>query len=85
MKDLVYSNNVYDLRTEKHKTQDDMARDLGISRRTISKIENDDQNISLEMACLIAAYFGLLVSDVFPINQANVSIGTTAPQKESAY
>lgn len=82
MKDLVYSNNVFELRTAKDITQEDLAKEIGISRRTISKIENDDQNISLDMACRIAAYFGLMVSDVFPMNQTNITVGTTAPQKE---
>ena len=82
MKDLVYSNNVFELRTAKDITQEDLAKEIGISRRTISKIEHDDQNISLDMACRIAAYFGLMVSDVFPMNQTNITVGTTAPQKE---
>ena len=51
MKDLIYQNNVYDLRKEQKISQDKMAADLGISRRSISKIENGDQNLSLEMAC----------------------------------
>lgn len=40
-----------------------MAADLGISRRTISKVENGEQNLSLEMAYRIAAYFELMVQD----------------------
>lgn len=44
MRDLIYSNNVYALRTELGISQDKMAADLEISRRTISKIENGEQN-----------------------------------------
>ena len=67
MKDLIYSNNVYNLRKDHKISQDKMASDLGISRRTISKVENGEQNLSLEMAYRIAAYFELMVQDVFPV------------------
>ena len=40
MKDLIYSNRVYELRKSYGISQDQMAADLDISRRTISKIEN---------------------------------------------
>lgn len=63
MKDLIYSNNVYNLRKDHKISQDKMAADLGISRRTISKVENGEQNLSLEMAYRIAAYFELMVQD----------------------
>ena len=64
---LVYSNNVYELRKSFHISQEKMALDLDISRRSISKIENGEQNLSLDMAYRIAAYFGLLLPDVFPL------------------
>ena len=67
MKDLIYSNNVFNLRKDRKISQDKMAADLGISRRTISKVENGEQNLSLEMAYRIAAYFELMVQDVFPV------------------
>ena len=67
MKELIYSNNVYNLRKDRKISQDKMAADLGISRRTISKVENGEQNLSLEMAYRIAAYFELMVQDVFPV------------------
>lgn len=67
MKNLIYSNNVFNLRKDRKISQDKMATDLGISRRTISKVENGEQNLSLEMAYRIAAYFELMVQDVFPV------------------
>ena len=69
MKDLIYSNNVFNLRKDRKISQDKMAADLGISRRTISKVENGEQNLSLEMAYRIAAYFELMVQDVFPVQE----------------
>ena len=67
MKDLIYQNNMYELCKDQNIRQERMASDLGISRRAISKIENGDQNLSLEMAYRIAAYFQKLIPDVFPL------------------
>ena len=43
-----------------------MAKDLGISRRAISKIEKGEQNPSLDMAYRIAAYYDNRVTRLFP-------------------
>lgn len=64
---MIYSNNVHELRKQCKISQDRLAKDLDISRRSVSKIENGEQNLSLEMAYRIAAYFGKLVPEVFPI------------------
>ncbi len=69
MKDLIYSNRVYELRRDLGISQDRMAADLAISRRTISKIENGEQNPSLDMVYKIAAYFNLLIPEVFPLTK----------------
>lgn len=65
--DFIYTNNLYNLRKANHISQQKMANDLNISRRTIDKIENGEQNLSLEMAYRISAYFNLMVQDVFPV------------------
>lgn len=72
MKDLIYQNNVYELRKGQNISQEKMASDLGISRRSISKIEKGDQNLSLEMAYRIAAYFKKLIPEVFPLQEENL-------------
>lgn len=64
---MIYSNNVYELRKQCKISQDKLARDLDISRRSVSKIENGEQNLSLEMAYRIATYFDKLIPEVFPI------------------
>ncbi len=69
MNELIYSNNVYTLRKEYGISQDKMAADLEISRRSISKIENGDQNLSLEMAYRIASYFNRSITNVFPLHE----------------
>ena len=67
--DFIFSNRLYDIRNERKISQARMSKDLGISRRSISRIENDEQNLSLEMAYRLAAYFKLSVEDVFPANE----------------
>ena len=67
LKNLCYSNNIYDLRKERKISQNKMAEATGISRRTISMIENGEQNVSLDYAYRISTYFNLLVQEVFPI------------------
>ena len=67
LKDLIYSNRVYELRKDHGISQDKMAADLDISRRTISKIENGEQNPSLDIVYRISAYFNLLIPEVFPL------------------
>ena len=67
MKKYCYSNIVYDLRIANNISQDQMAKDLGICRRTISLIENDEQNVSLDLAYRISGYFNLMIPDVFPL------------------
>ena len=76
MKKMCYSNHVYDLRTSNKLSQTQLAKDLGVCRRTISLIENNDQNISLDLAYRIARYFKLRIPDVFP------PIGTTTSELE---
>ena len=66
MKDLSYSNKLYDLRKKNKLSQNKLAEELGISRRTISMIENGEQNVSLDYAYRISAYFNLLIQEVFP-------------------
>lgn len=64
---MIYSNNLYELRKQCKISQEKLAHDLDISRRSISKIENGEQNLSLEMAYRIAAYFEKLIPEVFPL------------------
>lgn len=66
-RDLIYRNNVCEYRTKLGISQEKMAKDLDISRRSISKIECGEQNASLEMVYRICAYFKRMVPDVFPL------------------
>ena len=67
MRNLIYRNNIYELRTGLGISQDRMAGDLNISRRSISKIECGEQNPSLEIVYRISAYFDRNIPEVFPL------------------
>ena len=50
-------NNVYTLRTKSGITQETFCKKVGISRQTLSKIENDTYNPTLSLAFRIAKAF----------------------------
>lgn len=77
---MIYSNNVYNLRTDLHITQNEMANDFGISIKTVQRIESGKQNITLDMAYRIATYFRLLIPEVFPLSEELA----TAPSRENS-
>ena len=45
--------------------QEDMARELGVSRQTIIAVENDKYNPTLELAMKIARLLELHVDEIF--------------------
>ena len=50
-------------------TQEDLAREIGITRQTIIAIEKGEYNPSLELAFRIARYFEVSIEDVFVYGQ----------------
>lgn len=73
MKEMCYSNNIHELRSSYRITQEQLAKKVGVCPRTISLIENNAQNLSLDIAYRIAAYFKVPVFDVFPPNKNTAS------------
>ena len=53
------------LRKEAGLRQEDMAKELGVSRQTIIAIENDKYNPTLELAMKIARLLGRRVEEIF--------------------
>lgn len=68
MNSLIFSNNLRALRKTYRVSQEKMALDLCIDRRTIGRIERDEQNPSLEVAYRLAAYFKKTIPEVFPLS-----------------
>ena len=58
-------NKIENIRKEQGILQDEMAKALGVSRQTISSLENGRYNPSIMLAYKIAKYFGMTIEDVF--------------------
>ncbi|GBD92429.1 hypothetical protein BMS3Abin04_03164 [bacterium BMS3Abin04] len=50
-------------------TQDDLARELQVSRQTINAIENGKFNPSIKLALKIAKFFNCRVEDIFQLSE----------------
>ena len=58
-------NRIEELRIAKNIRQEELARLMGVSRQTISSLENGRYNPSIMLAHKIAVYFGLPIEEVF--------------------
>ena len=58
-------NKIEHIRKEKGILQDEMAKALGVSRQTISSLENGRYNPSILLAYKIANYFEMTIEEVF--------------------
>ena len=52
-------------RKENKITQDDLARELGVTRQTIISLENGKYTASLQLAYKISKYFGVSIENIF--------------------
>ena len=58
-------NNLEKLRKKNKVSQQDFAQYLGVTRQTISSLENGRYNPSILLAMKIAKYFGKSVEEIF--------------------
>lgn len=58
-------NRIEEIRKEKGIRQEDFAKEMGVSRQTISSLENGRYNPSIMLAYKIAKYFGMVIEEVF--------------------
>ena len=58
-------NRIEEIRNEKGIRQDDLAKLMGVSRQTISSLENGRYNPSILLAHKIAKFFGMTIEEVF--------------------
>lgn len=58
-------NRIEAIRKERGILQDEMAKAMGVSRQTISSLENGRYNPSILLAYKIAKYFGMTIEEVF--------------------
>ena len=58
-------NKIENIRKEQGILQDEMAKALGVSRQTISSLENGRDNPSIFLAFKIARLFEMSIEDIF--------------------
>ena len=58
-------NRIEEIRKAKGIRQEEFARSMGVSRQTISSLENGRYNPSILLAYKIAKYFDMTIEEVF--------------------
>ena len=58
-------NRIEEIRKERGIRQEDFAKSMGVSRQTISSLENGRYNPSIILAYKIAQYFEMTIEEVF--------------------
>ena len=58
-------NRIEEIRGERGIRQEELAKAMGVSRQTISSLENGRYNPSIMLAHHIARYFGMTIEEVF--------------------
>ena len=62
-------NKIESIRKELGILQDEFAKAMGVSRQTISSLENGRYNPSIMLAYKIAKFFGLTIEEVFDFSE----------------
>ena len=65
-------NRIEDIRKERGIRQEEFAKAMGVSRQTISSLENGRYNPSILLAYKIAKYFEMTIEDVFLFEEDDV-------------
>lgn len=66
---LKLANRLHVLRAEKRMTQDQLSKEIGVTRATIVAIEGGGYNPSLELAFRLARYFKTDIHSIFFIEE----------------
>ncbi|MBR5129324.1 MAG: helix-turn-helix transcriptional regulator [Firmicutes bacterium] len=62
-------NRIEEIRKERGIKQEDFAKSMGVSRQTISSLENGRYNPSIILAFKIAKYFDTTIEEVFLVEE----------------
>lgn len=65
-------NKIEEIRKERGIRQEDFAKCMGVSRQTISSLENGRYNPSITLAYKIAKYFDMTIEDVFVFEEEDL-------------
>ena len=63
-------NRIEEIRKARGVNQEELAKALGVSRQTISSLENGRYNPSVELAYKLSKYFGMTIEEVFIFEEA---------------
>ena len=58
-------NRIEEIRIRNGLRQEELAKAMGVSRQTISSLENGRYNPSITLAYKIARFFGMAIEEVF--------------------
>lgn len=64
---LKINSRLHVLRAEQRITQEQLAKEVGVTRATIVAIEGGDYNPSLELAFKLARFFNVRIEDIFSV------------------
>lgn len=65
-------NRIEEIRKERGIRQEEFARAMGVSRQTISSLENGRYNPSIMLAYRIAKYFEMTIEEVFVFEEEEI-------------
>ena len=63
--EVILKNRLEEIRKQRENKQEELAEAMGVSRQTISSLENGRYNPSVILAIKLARYFGMHVEDIF--------------------
>lgn len=62
---MCVKNRVREYRKERKMTQDDLAKQVDVTRQTIVSLESGKYVASLQLAFKLSRYFGVTIEDLF--------------------
>ena len=65
-------NRIEEIRKERGIRQEEFAKSMGVSRQTISSLENGRYNPSITLAYKIARFFEMTIEDVFVFEEEDL-------------
>ena len=65
-------NRIEAIRKERGVRQEELAKSMGVSRQTISSLENGRYNPSITLAYKIAKYFDMTIEEVFVFEEEDL-------------
>ena len=68
--EVILKNRLEEIRKQREIKQEELAEAMGVSRQTISSLENGRYNPSVILAIKLARYFGMNVEEIFLYEEA---------------